>query len=95
MLNVPRSTVREKETSNAELAEVTRQNDSEYADGADDLMVTGEQVTEVTTEYNRQLSEDATGDEDFQPSPNKIPLAVLFVDMPQFDVTVPCDEVSA
>ncbi|DBA98217.1 TPA: hypothetical protein ACH3X1_001143 [Trebouxia sp. C0004] len=74
-----RSTVRDEETSNAELAEVTRQNDSEYADGADDLMVTGEQLM---AEYNLQLSEDAKDDEDFRPSPNKISLAVLFVDVP-------------
>ncbi|DBA77782.1 TPA: hypothetical protein ACH3X1_009242 [Trebouxia sp. C0004] len=58
-------------------------------------MVTGEQVTEVMAEYNMQLSEDAKDDADFQPNPNKIPLAQLFVDMPEFDVNLLFDEVSA
>jgi len=90
-----RSVVRDKETISAELAEVTRQNDSEYADGADDLMVAGEQVTEVMAEYNMQLSEDAKDDADFQPNPNRVPLAVLFVNMPEFDVNLLFDEVIA
>ncbi len=51
-------------------------------------MVTGEQVTEVMSDYNMQLTEDAKDDADFQPSPNKVPLAALFVDMPEFDVNL-------
>jgi hypothetical protein len=58
-------------------------------------MVTGEQVTEVMSDYNMQLTEDAKYDADFQPSPNKVPLAALFVDMPEFDVNLLFDEVSA
>ena len=58
-------------------------------------MVTGEQVTEVMSDYNMQLTEDAKDDADFQPSPNKVPLAALFVDMPEFDVNLLFDEVSA
>ncbi len=64
-------------------------------DGADDLMVAGEQVTEVMAEYNMQLSEDAKDDADFQPNPNRVPLAVLFVNMPEFDVNLLFDEVIA
>ena len=90
-----RSAARDAETSNAELAAVTRQNDSEYVDGADDLMVTGEQVTEVMAEYKMQLSEDAKDDADCQPNRNKTPLADLFVGMPEFDVNLLFDEVSA
>lgn len=56
-------------------------------------MVTGEQVTEVMSDYHMQLTEDAKDDADFQPSPNKVPLAALFVDMP--DVNLLFDEVSA
>lgn len=58
-------------------------------------MVIGEQVTEVMSDYNMQLTEDAKDDADFQPSPNKVPLAALFVDMPEFDVNLLFDEVSA
>lgn len=58
-------------------------------------MVTGEQVTEVMSDYNMQLTEDAKDDADFQPSPNKVPLAALFVDMPEYDVNLLFDEVSA
>ena len=58
-------------------------------------MVTGEQVTEVMSDYNMQLTEDAKDDADFQPSPNKVPLAALFVDTPEFDVNLLFDEVSA
>ncbi|DBA87932.1 TPA: hypothetical protein ACH3X1_004920 [Trebouxia sp. C0004] len=90
-----RSAARDAETSNAELAAVTRQNDSEYIDGADDLMVTGEQVTEVMAEYHMQLSEDAKDDADFQSNPDNTPLAELFVGMPEFDVDLLFDEVSA
>ena len=59
------------------------------------LMVTGEQVTEVMAEYNMQLPEDAGDDADFQPSPNKTPLAELFVGTPEFDFILLFDEVSA
>lgn len=47
------------------------------------------------SDYNMQLTEDAKDDADFQPSPNKVPLAALFVDMPEFDVNLLFDEVSA
>ena len=33
-----------------------RQNDSEYVDGANDLMVAGKQVQQVMVEYKTQLS---------------------------------------
>ncbi len=48
-------------------------------------------------EYNMQLSEDAYAkdDADFHPNPNKTPLAELFVGMPEFDVSLLFDEVSA
>ncbi|DBA79950.1 TPA: hypothetical protein ACH3X1_008155 [Trebouxia sp. C0004] len=87
-----RSAARDAETSNAELAAVTRQNDSEYVDGADDL---SQQVTEVMAEYQMQLSEDAKDDADFQTNPDNTPLAELFVGMPEFDVDLLFDEVSA
>ncbi|DBA97840.1 TPA: hypothetical protein ACH3X3_012704 [Trebouxia sp. C0006] len=44
------------------------------------------------SDYNMQLTEDAKDDADFQPSPNKVPLAALFVDMPEFDVNFLFDE---
>ncbi len=34
-------------------------------------------------------------DADFQPNPNRVPLAVLFVSMPEFDVNLLFDEVIA
>lgn len=58
-------------------------------------MVTGEQVTEVMAEYNMQLSKGAGDDADFQPNPNKTPLAELFVGTPEFNINLLFDEVSA
>ncbi len=58
-------------------------------------MVTGEQVTAVMAEYHMQLSEDAKDDADFQSNPDNTPLAELFVGMPEFDVDLLFDEVSA
>ncbi len=80
------------EVAQAELAIATRQNDSEYADGESDLMVAGEQVEEVMEEYNTQLSEDADDDADYQPSPDSVRLAALFVNMPEFDLNLLFDE---
>ncbi|DBA77777.1 TPA: hypothetical protein ACH3X1_009237 [Trebouxia sp. C0004] len=80
------------ELAHAELAIINRQNDSEYADRESDLMVAGEQVEEVMEEYNMQLSEDADDDADYQQSPDRVRLAALFVNEPEFDLNLLFDE---
>ncbi|DBA84802.1 TPA: hypothetical protein ACH3X1_005837 [Trebouxia sp. C0004] len=59
------------------------------------MMISGEQVEEVNhqmEEYNMQLSEDADDGANYQQSPDRVRLAALFVNMPQFDLNLLFDE---